>query len=538
MKDVLRGALSLLLCLLMVFSLFPVSAFAGDALPEEADGSPFPEEAAEEAPESPVEAEAEPPAEESAAPAAENLEFAASFDPESIYLASGETKQVTVSVSGADSTANLAYAWTKLDESGETALDAETTDTITVTGNGEPVMYLCLVTDTVSGSTADAILAVIPVLGQMEEESTSSVHFQAAEFAYKFVPKQSDSYCFFTTDDLASKVTLGIKDEAYASVALNGNPTLQPASIISAQLEAGKVYYIDFITYPGTDITASFGIFRGTSAWYVEDGEVVEIEVQEKKSVLLQAPVVVYSEAAANLTYTWKSPDGTELGTTSDPKYTVTDAYQYPDQDYSCVVSDGSTTKTVWFHIATVIPAQKANSITVQNFNKVASTGAQTFSLNAKNAGSMAMTYRSSDGSVKVASNGNVTLPANFVGTVKITVTTAETTAYTAASKTATITVVPAGVKLSSAKNQSGKKVLVKWKKNAKADGYEVQYSLKKTFASPKTKTVKKAKTTSLTIKKLKKGKTYYVRVRTYKTVNKVKYYSSWSNVKKVKIKK
>lgn len=71
MKNVLRGALSLLLCLLMVFSLFPVSAFAGDALPEEADGSPFPEEAAEEAPESPVEAEAEPPAEESAAPAEE-----------------------------------------------------------------------------------------------------------------------------------------------------------------------------------------------------------------------------------------------------------------------------------------------------------------------------------------------------------------------------------------------------------------------------------------------------------------------------------
>ena len=46
MKNVLRGALSLLLCLLMVFSLFPVAAFAGDALPEEADGSPFPEEAA------------------------------------------------------------------------------------------------------------------------------------------------------------------------------------------------------------------------------------------------------------------------------------------------------------------------------------------------------------------------------------------------------------------------------------------------------------------------------------------------------------
>ena len=39
------------------------------------------------------------------------------------------------------------------------------------------------------------------------------------------------------------------------------------------------------------------------------------------------------------------------------------------------------------------------------------------------------------------------------------------------------------------------------------------------------------------TLKKLKKGKKYYVRVRIYKVVNGNKIYSSWSTVKSVKVK-
>ena len=39
------------------------------------------------------------------------------------------------------------------------------------------------------------------------------------------------------------------------------------------------------------------------------------------------------------------------------------------------------------------------------------------------------------------------------------------------------------------------------------------------------------------TIKKLKAKKTYYVRIRSYKTVNGKKYYSSWSGPVKKKTK-
>jgi len=48
---------------------------------------------------------------------------------------------------------------------------------------------------------------------------------------------------------------------------------------------------------------------------------------------------------------------------------------------------------------------------------------------------------------------------------------------------------------------------------------------------------VKKNKTTSSTVKKLKAKKKYYVRIRTYKKVNGKTYYSGWSKVKNVKTK-
>ena len=77
------------------------------------------------------------------------------------------------------------------------------------------------------------------------------------------------------------------------------------------------------------------------------------------------------------------------------------------------------------------------------------------------------------------------------------------------------------------------------WISNTTVSGYEIQYSTDKKFNSNvKTVTIKKNKTTSTTIKNLTKNKKYYVRIRTYKTVSGKTYYSSWSSVKNVKIKK
>ena len=86
--------------------------------------------------------------------------------------------------------------------------------------------------------------------------------------------------------------------------------------------------------------------------------------------------------------------------------------------------------------------------------------------------------------------------------------------------------------------NSASKKMTVKWARNSKATGYEIQYGLKTNFKGAKTAKVTKNATVSKTIAKLTKGKTYYVRIRTYKKVGKVTYYSAWSTTKSIKIKK
>ena len=90
-------------------------------------------------------------------------------------------------------------------------------------------------------------------------------------------------------------------------------------------------------------------------------------------------------------------------------------------------------------------------------------------------------------------------------------------------------------MKVSSLTNKKGKKAYIKWTKNSKSTGYQIEYVTGKS----KAKTVKaSSKAKTKTISKLKKGKTYKVRIRSYKKVSNVTYYSAWSKQKSVKIKK
>lgn len=104
--------------------------------------------------------------------------------------------------------------------------------------------------------------------------------------------------------------------------------------------------------------------------------------------------------------------------------------------------------------------------------------------------------------------------------------------------KTLYFTINPKATTLSSLSAKS-KGFTSKWKKQSiQVTGYQIQYSTSSKFTSPKTSTISSYKTTSKTISKLKGKKKYYVRVRTYKTVGKTKYYSSWSKAKSVTTKK
>ncbi|MCD7884208.1 MAG: CAP domain-containing protein [Lachnospiraceae bacterium] len=90
---------------------------------------------------------------------------------------------------------------------------------------------------------------------------------------------------------------------------------------------------------------------------------------------------------------------------------------------------------------------------------------------------------------------------------------------------------------LSSVINSSSQTMTVKWTSKPNITGYQIQYSLTSDFSSSNTaKKVTGESTSSTTISGLSKGKTYYVRIRLYKTISGTNYYSDWSSVKKVVI--
>lgn len=101
-----------------------------------------------------------------------------------------------------------------------------------------------------------------------------------------------------------------------------------------------------------------------------------------------------------------------------------------------------------------------------------------------------------------------------------------------------TFTVKPKSTSIASV-SASKKAFTVKWKKqSSQTNGYQVQYSNSSSFKNAKSLTVSNTGTTSKKITGLAGNKKYYVRVRTYKTVNGNKIYSSWSNAKTVTTKK
>jgi len=120
----------------------------------------------------------------------------------------------------------------------------------------------------------------------------------------------------------------------------------------------------------------------------------------------------------------------------------------------------------------------------------------------------------------------------------KATVTVTGCGRYTG-SITRTFKIIPKGCSLKSLKSKKGSgKCTVTWKKGPKyCNGYKIRYSTDPNFANSKSKTIKGRNRTSITLTKLTKGATYYVQVRTYKTVNKTKYNSKWSKVRSIAIK-
>ena len=100
-------------------------------------------------------------------------------------------------------------------------------------------------------------------------------------------------------------------------------------------------------------------------------------------------------------------------------------------------------------------------------------------------------------------------------------------------------TIKPKTVTVKSVKKASSRKLNVVWASHkTQTTGFQVRYATTKKFKSGtyKTVTLTSKSATSKALTKLKAGKTYYVKVRAYKTVDGKKIYSSWSKVKSAKV--
>lgn len=102
---------------------------------------------------------------------------------------------------------------------------------------------------------------------------------------------------------------------------------------------------------------------------------------------------------------------------------------------------------------------------------------------------------------------------------------------YSAAVSAKALPPKPAGLK---AKAAGDGKVILSWKKVRGASGYTVYQSVKKNSSY---KTVQTARSVSFYSRQLKKAKTYYFKVRAYRTVNGKKIYGAYSSIASCKVK-
>lgn len=256
------------------------------------------------------------------------------------------------------------------------------------------------------------------------------------------------------------------------------------------------------------------------------------LSVKKGKTYTLKAEVSPSSTASANKKIKWSTSNKKIATVTSAGKVkivgkgTVKITAKTADNKSATVTFKASTKKvriskvTLKTDKKTVVAGTKVNltatvtPITADNTkltwttsNKSVATVSSKGVVTTKKAGSVTITAKAKDGSGKKA-------------TVKIKVT------------------APSKTKITSVKNSKAKTAVIKWNKVSNAKGYEVSMSTSKSKGYKVIKTINNKNTVTLTKTGLKKGKTYYFKVRSFVKVGSKKVYSSYSAVKSVKITK
>ena len=331
------------------------------------------------------------------------------------------------------------------------------------------------------------------------------------------------------------KIT-GIQNKTYTGKEIKQTATLKLGSVVLHEGRDYKVSYSDNIN-AGT----AYVYFKGMGNFCQDDYRSFKIEkatqtitAKAAASSVAVGKTTVVSITGAKGTKSFKSSNTAIVTVTSAGKVTAKKVGTVKITATSAATSNyNASSKTVTIKVvpAATTSLTAANQATGIKLTWKKVTGANGYKV-----------YRGSTLIKTITSVNTVTFAdtkANTNGT-KYTykVVAKASTGDSTLSKSVSVYRV-ARPAVSSVTNSASKKMTVKWGKNAKATGYQIQYSLSSSFASGnKAVTVASASTVSKVIGSLTKGKTYYVRIRTYKTVGSAKYWSEWSSKKSVKISK
>ena len=200
------------------------------------------------------------------------------------------------------------------------------------------------------------------------------------------------------------------------------------------------------------------------------------------------------------------------------------------------ILKANATKKTNGQIISACAVCKSKNRVTIISYPKTIQLSYKTITYNGKKI-TPKVVVKDSNGKIIAAKNYTVTYKNNIkVGKATVIITfkgnqyTGRIIEY--------FKITPQGTSIK--KISAGNKAFdVSWKKQTnQTTGYEIQYSTSKKFTkkTTKTKVVTSCKTAKATIGGCKKNTTYYVRIRTYKTIGNQKYYSAWQKgVMKVK---
>lgn len=163
--------------------------------------------------------------------------------------------------------------------------------------------------------------------------------------------------------------------------------------------------------------------------------------------------------------------------------------------------------------------------------------GKKGFTLRLNTEGVKKLTYKSANKKVATI-NKKGAVKIKGIGKTTITVTATVSSTGKRITKKYTLTVNPDKTTLKSVKSPSEGKVAISWKKNRSGQGYQFSYSTSKNFRKEtKSFNVQENSITTVSVTGMMRKTTYYVRVRSYKSVSGKPYYGAWSKTKTVKVK-